>query len=385
MREISVVLISGDGIGEEISSAMVKVIDSAVSTVYKNETKILWINAEAGLKVIERGGTGLPEETLDLIKKHRVAIKGPTETPVGGGHRSVNVELRQKLDLYANIRPIRWFKGIATPIHRPEDVDLVIFRENTEDVYTGIEFSAGSQKAKDLYKFIGEPSSVSPNSAFGIKPVSEKASRRIMRRAIKFALENNRKRITIVHKGNIMKQTEGAFFQWALDEAKVLLANNFLDSEEYKIKGASALSEGKILVQNRIADAMFQELLLRPSNHEILVTMNLNGDYLSDAAAALVGGLGLAPGANIGDDIALFEAVHGTAPDIAGKDIANPSALILSAAMMLDYLGLSEAGKRVTSAIEKAIATGQVTKDLSGNNPALSCSKYTNNLIELLK
>ena len=384
MKEIPVVCIPGDGIGPEITDAMKSVVAKATEG---SELKIEWEDVRVGISAIEAGEELLPPSVLERIREKKFAIKGPTATPVGGGHRSVNVALRQQLDLYANIRPIRWFSGIDTPIKRPENVNLTIFRENTEDVYAGIEYAAGSDEAKSLHSFLKLEKSISSESALGLKPVSEVASRRLMNKAVEFVKCRGHKRISIVHKGNIMKFTEGAFCEWAFDEAKSQLGDAFLLREDFDQNGKGEIPEGKILVQDKIADAMFQDLLLKPEDHEVIVTLNLNGDYLSDAAAALVGGLGLAPGANVRDDVVLFEAVHGTAPDIAGKDLANPSALILSACLLIEHVGYQGIADRIHQAVATAIEENTVTGDLYSsdrNGEKLTCSAYASRLCELL-
>ncbi|MCB0320952.1 MAG: hypothetical protein KDD60_08495, partial [Bdellovibrionales bacterium] len=350
MKKIPVVVIPGDGIGPEITSAMQAVVDASLDI--SHEVKIEWQEANAGLSALTDGVDLLPNITLDLIRRYKLAIKGPTATPIGGGHRSVNVALRKELDLYANFRPIRWYKGIDTPIRRPEQVRFSLFREATEDVYAGIEFAAGTREAEELALFLHLSDRIVPHSALGIKPVSEFASRRIMRRALQFAVDQKANRVTIVHKGNIMKFTEGAFAAWCRQEAQAFLGERYLSEEQFSTDFQGSVPDGKIVIQERIADAMFQEILLRPERHEVIVSMNLNGDYLSDAAAALVGGLGMAPGANLGDDLAVFEAVHGTAPDIAGKNLANPSALILSSALLLDHVGAKRSALLIREAIQ---------------------------------
>lgn len=381
---ISVVCIAGDGIGPEITAVMKEVVSAATSA---EGVEIRWEDYHIGVSALERGEEILPAAVIERIQEVGVAIKGPTETPVGSGHRSVNVALRHALDLYANVRPVMWFPGVESPVKHPERVNLTIFRENTEDVYAGIEYEAGSKEARALHEFLHLPKNIPVESALGIKPISERATRRLMQRAVSFAQEHHHKRITIVHKGNIMKFTEGAFRGWAMDEAKRLLGSHYLDRGEYVAKWNGTVPDGRILVQDRIADAMFQELILRPEEHEILVAPNLNGDYLSDAAAALVGGLGLAPGVNIGERATVFEAVHGTAPDIAGKDIANPSALILSAALLLRHLGHPVIAERIEEGLAELIVQNTVTGDLfSSDRPGerLSCSDFGARLSTLL-
>lgn len=349
--------IEGDGIGPEIWQAARPVIDRAFAA---DGISLDWRELLAGQKAVAMTGQALPAETLQTLEKAELAMKGPLGTPVGGGIRSLNVALRQSLDLYACIRPVRHFPGLETPVKHPERVDMVIFRENTEDVYAGIEFPAQSREAAGLADFLREKLGVGNldrDAAIGIKPMTRGASRRLVRRAINFALQNGRKSLTLVHKGNIMKYTEGAFRQWGYE----------LAAEEFPGLTCTekAPEPGKLLVKDRIADAMFQEALMHPENYDILATPNLNGDYISDALAAQVGGLGLAPGVNMSDSLAFFEATHGTAPDIAGQDKANPGSLILCGAMLADHIGAKNAGRRIRSAVEKALAAGKVTQDLA--------------------
>ncbi|MBO8167522.1 MAG: NADP-dependent isocitrate dehydrogenase [Kosmotoga sp.] len=353
--------IKGDGIGPEIMNTAIHVWDAAISRTYSEMKRIIWKEIVAGKKAIENYGDPLPEETINTIKDHVVSIKGPLTTPVGKGFRSLNVRLRQILDLYACVRPVKWIKGVPTPVKYPELLDIVIFRENTEDVYAGIEWEAGSFEAKGVIRFLQNQYGITlrKNSGIGIKPISEFSTKRIARKAIRYALENGRRSITIVHKGNIMKYTEGAFMKWvyelAFDEfADVIVREG--DSKDFK---------GKLLIKDIIADNMFQQILLNPSEYDVIVLPNLNGDYLSDAAAAQIGGIGLVPGANIGDHTALFEPTHGTAPELEGKSIANPTSLILSGAMMLEYIGWKKAAEKIRKAVERAIAENKMTADLA--------------------
>ena len=353
--------IKGDGIGPEIMNTAIHVWDAAISRTYSEMKRIIWKEIVAGKKAIKNYGDPLPEETINTIKDHVVSIKGPLTTPVGKGFRSLNVRLRQILDLYACVRPVKWIKGVPTPVKYPELLDIVIFRENTEDVYAGIEWEAGSLEAKGVIRFLQNQYGITlrKNSGIGIKPISEFSTKRIARKAIRYALENGRRSITIVHKGNIMKYTEGAFMKWvyelAFDEfADVIVREG--DSKDFK---------GKLLIKDRIADNMFQQILLNPSEYDVIVLPNLNGDYLSDAAAAQIGGIGLVPGANIGDHTALFEPTHGTAPELEGKSIANPTSLILSGAMMLEYIGWKKAAEKIRKAVERAIAENKMTADLA--------------------
>lgn len=354
--------IAGDGIGPEIMRAAMLVWNSAISRVYAGERKVVWKEIYAGEKAIEIFGDPLPEETIEAIKSHVVSIKSPLTTPVGRGYRSLNVKFRQVLDLYACIRPVKWIKGVPAPVKHPELLDVVIFRENTEDVYAGIEWKRGSQEAKKVIDFLRDTFNlkIRGDSGLGLKPISEFATKRITRKAIQYALENGRKSVTIVHKGNIMKYTEGAFVEWAYEVA--------LDEFEGKVVPERELNEPvseKLIVKDRIADNMFQQILLEPSEYDIMLLPNLNGDYLSDAVAAQVGGIGLVPGANIGDFVALFEPTHGTAPQLAGKNIANPTSLILSGAMMFDYIGWKEVGSIIRKAVGKTIMDGKMTIDLA--------------------
>jgi isocitrate dehydrogenase len=343
--------IAGDGIGPEVWRAARRVIDAAVETSYGGRRQVQWLELLAGQEAVSRGLELLPEDTIETIRRHRVAIKGPTMTPVGSGHRSINVALRRELDLYASVRPVRYFEGVVSPVRNPEAFDVVVFRENTEDVYAGIEFAAGSDEARRLEGLLEDMGfSLPAMSGIGIKPISRHATRRLVRAAMQYAIAHGRRRLTLVHKGNIMKHTEGAFLEWGRE----------LVREEY-----SGRPEGDaVIVDDRIADSMFQDLLLRPQHIDVLVAPNLNGDYLSDACAAQVGGLGLAPGANVGDGRALFESTHGTAPDIAGRNLANPGSMILSGSMLLEHIGWSGAAGRTVEALEAVIRSGVVTPDL---------------------
>ncbi len=355
--------IEGDGIGVDITPPVINVINAAVKKAYSGRREIEWREIYAGEKAFEKEGSYLPDVTPKDIEEYRIAIKGPLTTPVGGGFRSLNVSLRQILDLYACIRPVRYVKGVPSPMKNPEKLDIVLFRENTEDVYAGIEFEAGSDESNkiiEMLKSFGK--NPRENSAIGIKPISEIGSKRLIRMAIRYAIENNRKVVTLVHKGNIMKFTEGYFKNWGYELAKEEF-REYIVTEEETWEGAS--TEGKILVNDRIADSMFQQLLLRPDEYDVLATPNLNGDYLSDASAAQVGGLGMAPGSNVRDDVALFEATHGTAPKYAGMDKVNPSSLLLSGVMMLDYMKWNEAADLVKVALEKTILQKKVTYDLA--------------------
>lgn len=358
MTETPVYFIQGDGIGPEVWQASRPIIDAALAAC--SPTRIQWLELLAGEKATAETGSPLPADTLESLKNAALAIKGPLGTPVGKGIRSLNVALRQGLDLYACIRPIKYIPGLATPVKHPERVDMVVFRENTEDVYAGIEFAAGSEEAKKLAEFLNAgiaPKRISSDAAIGIKPITEAASKRLIRKAIRYALDNGKKSVTLVHKGNIMKFTEGAFRKWGYEVATEEFGDLTCTEQEQ--------IPGRLIIRDRIADAMFQEALLKPEEHSVLATPNLNGDYLSDAIAAQTGGLGLAPGVNMSDQLAFFEATHGTAPDIAGKDLANPGGMLLSGAMMLEHMGEREAAQRIRSAINKAIAQKKVTADLA--------------------
>jgi len=354
--------IEGDGIGRDITPATLRVVNAAVARAYRGERAIEWEALLAGEGAFARTGTHLPDDTVERIRELGVALKGPLTTPVGGGFRSVNVILRERLDLYASVRPVRHLRGVPSPMRQPERVDLILFRENVEDVHTGIEFPAGSPEAERLIAVLREMrQTVFPGSAIGIKPMSKLRSQRLVRRALRHAIECGRRVVTLVHKGNIQKQTEGAFRAWGYELAREEFAGRVVSEEEL---GAGPLGD-RVLLNDRIADGMFQQLLLRPDDYQVLATPNLIGDYLSDAVAAQVGGVGMAPGANLGDAVAVFEAAHGTAPKHAGRDEANPSSLILSAAMMLEHLGWPEAAHAMTEALEQTIRQRRVTYDLA--------------------
>ncbi|MGF1571966.1 MAG: isocitrate dehydrogenase (NADP(+)) [Sumerlaeia bacterium] len=358
--------IIGDGIGPDISQAMERVVNAAVEKAFGGTKKIVWFDVYAGDAAKAKYDEWLPEDTLTAIKEYLVAIKGPLSTPVGGGIRSINVALRQILDLYACVRPVRWFTGVPAPVTRPQDLDVVIFRENTEDIYKGIEFKEGSTEAHKLLDFLKSEYNVDINedSGLGIKPISIQGSKRLVRMAIQYAIDQKRPRVTLVHKGNIMKFTEGAFAEWGYEVAREEFREHIVTWQEVKDNHGGETPEGKILVDDVICDAMFQQLLLRPSEYSVIATMNLNGDYLSDACAAQVGGLGLAPGANIGKPYAVFEATHGTAPKYAGKDMINPGSIILSAVMMLEHLGWNDAANLIVKGLEETISAKTVTYDL---------------------
>ncbi len=358
--------IEGDGTGPDIWRAAQRVFDAAVEKAFNGTRRIVWYEIFAGEKAFKRFNEWLPKGTLDAIQYFVVAIKGPLTTPVGGGIRSLNVTLRQALDLYACVRPVRYFPGVPSPVKHPEQLDVVIFRENTEDVYAGIEFQEGSERARKLIEFLSDLGyQIDPDSGIGVKPISLKATQNLVRRAIQYAIANKRKVVTLVHKGNIMKFTEGAFRDWGYQLAKTEFRDQIVTEAELNEQHAGKMPEGKILINDRIADSMFQQVLLRPAEYSVIATPNLNGDYLSDACAAQVGGLGMAPGANIGDAAAIFEATHGTAPKYADQDVVNPSSVILSGVMMFDHLGWPEAGRLIINGLIKTIEQKRVTYDLA--------------------
>ncbi|HCF04684.1 MAG: Isocitrate dehydrogenase [Desulfomicrobiaceae bacterium] len=380
----TVYFIEGDGIGPEVWKAARPVIDRAVELSYTDGRALDWQELLAGKKAYAATGSYLPEATLETLKQASLAMKGPLETPVGGGFRSLNVTLRQTLDLYACIRPIRYFPGIESPVKHPERVNMVVFRENTEDVYAGIEWPAGSPEANRLIAFLRDElgRNVDPASGIGIKPMTEHGSKRLVRRAIRFALDQGRTSVTLVHKGNIMKYTEGAFRAWGYEVAAQEFAGQVAP------EGQEACPPAAVTIKDRIADAMFQEVLIRPEAYDVIATTNLNGDYLSDALAAQVGGLGLAPGVNMSDTLAFFEPTHGTAPSIAGKDLANPGSLVLSGALLLEHLGWKEAADRIHRAVERVIAQRTVTVDLATQMPGaqqVGCAAFGERLLAALE
>lgn len=398
--------IIGDGIGPDIWKAASRVIDAAVEQAYNGEKKIEWKEVLAGQKAYDETGEWLPQATLDTIEEYLIAIKGPLTTPIGGGIRSLNVALRQELDLFTCLRPVRWFQGVPSPVKRPEDTDMVIFRENTEDIYAGIEFKEGTPEVKKLIDFLQDEMGAKnirfpETSGIGVKPVSKEGTERLVRAAIQYAVDNNRKSLTLVHKGNIMKFTEGAFKQWGYDVAHNEFGDKVFTWQQYdeivekegkdKANAAQEQAEkdGKIIVKDSIADIFLQQILTRPSNHDVVATMNLNGDYVSDALAAQVGGIGIAPGANINYETghAIFEATHGTAPKYADLNKVNPSSEILSAVLMLEHLGWQEAADKITASIEKTIASKVVTYDfarLMDGAKEVSTSDFADELIKNL-
>ena len=376
-----ILFIEGDGTGPDIWRAARIVLDAAVAKTYGGKKKIEWREILAGEKAFRETGTWLPDESLDDIRRYKVAIKGPLTTPVGGGFRSINVTLRQTLKLYACMRPVRYIHNVPSPVKEPEKVDMVIFRENMEDVYAGIEWKQGSTEANRLIQFLNTEmgTSITTDSGIGIKPISASNSKNLVRKAIQYALDNNRKSVTLVHKGNIMKYTEGAFRDWGYEIARQEFGDSTVTEDELWEIHKGIAPQGKIIIKDRIADAMFQQVILRPDEYDIIATPNLNGDYLSDALAAQIGGLGMAPGANIGDSEAVFEATHGTAPKYAGQDKVNPGSLILSGEMMLRFLGWKEAADRLIQALEKTIGQKKVTYDLERQMQGailLKCSEF---------
>jgi len=381
--------IEGDGVGTDIWRASVRVFDGAVEKCYGIKRKVHWLEVYAGEKAYQLKKEWAPEETIETIREYKIGIKGPLTTPIGGGIRSINVLLRQKLDLYAGIRPVKYLSGTPSPLKHPEKVDMVVFRENTEDLYTGIEWKEGSQEVLRLRDFLEREmgKKIREDSGIGIKPISRFGTKRLVRMAIQFALTHGRKSVTLVHKGNIMKFTEGAFRDWGYEVAREEFRDKVLLENEWGDGKVASLPEGKIVLKDRIADAMFQQILLRPEDYDVLAMPNLNGDYMSDALAAQVGGLGMAPGANIGDQAAVFEATHGTAPKYANQDMVNPGSLILSGAMMFDYLGWDEVGQRITKAMEKTISGKTVTYDLARQMRGakkVKCSEFAAAVIEKL-
>lgn len=359
--------IEGDGTGPDIWRAAVRVFDSAVEKAYGGERRIIWYEVFAGEKAFNLFGEWLPQETLEAFRRYAVGIKGPLTTPVGGGIRSLNVTIRQELDLYACVRPVRWFEGVPSPVRNPGALDVVIFRENTEDVYAGIEWERGTPEADRVRKFLNTEmgAEIRPDSGIGIKPISEFGSHRLIRMAIRYALDRNRQSVTLVHKGNIQKYTEGAFRDWGYELAAREFGDVTVSEADVWEEHGGTPPEGRVVIKDRIADVMFQHLLLRAAEFDVIATSNLNGDYLSDAAAAQVGGIGIAPGGNIGDEAAVFEATHGTAPRYAGQDKVNPSSVILSGVMMLEHLGWQEAADRIVAAIETAVREKIVTYDFA--------------------
>ncbi len=382
--------IEGDGTGPDIWKAAKMVMDAAVSAAYGDRRKIAWREIYAGEKAFEKTGEWLPEATLDAVREYVVAIKGPLTTPVGKGIRSLNVSIRQKLDLYACVRPVRYIEAVPSPMKHPEKINMVVFRENTEDVYAGIEWRAGSGEAAKLIKFLKETMNVvvPDDAGIGLKPISKANTKRLVARAVVHAVQNGCSSVTLMHKGNIMKFTEGAFSEWGYEAARELFPDKTISEAEVYEKHGGVTPEGKIVIKDRIADMLFQQVLLRPEEYSVIATPNLNGDYLSDALAAQVGGLGMAPGANIGDECAVFEATHGTAPKYAGMDKVNPGSLILSGAMMMDYLGWNEAAEIVRDSLAAAVKAGKVTYDLArqiAGSTEVKCSEFGREIVNQMK
>jgi len=378
--------IEGDGTGPDIWRAAVRVFDAAVAKTSGGKRRVAWREVLAGDKAFKEAGSWLPDDTLAAIREHRVAIKGPLTTPVGAGIRSLNVALRQLLDLYACIRPVRWFRGVPAPVKEPQKLDVVIFRENVEDVYAGIEYQAGSDQANRVRDFLTKEmgANIREQSAIGIKPMSKFGSQRLVAKAIQYALDAGRPSVTLVHKGNIMKFTEGGFRDWGYEVAKERFGDRTVTEKD---AGSGKRETGTVLIRDRIADSMFQQLLLRPEEYSVLATPNLNGDYLSDACAAQVGGLGIAPGGNVGDGFAVFEATHGTAPKYAGLDKINPGGVILSGAMLFEEIGWKETATAIVRGLEGAIGRARVTYDLARQMPGateVSTSAFADAIIEHL-
>jgi isocitrate dehydrogenase len=382
--------IEGDGIGPDIWHAARRVLDAAVQKAYGERKKIAWLEVLAGEKGFEKTGNWLPDETLRTIQNHAVAIKGPLTTPVGKGIRSINVAIRQKLDLYACVRPVQYIESVPSPMRHPEKINMVVFRENTEDLYAGIEYQSGSEAAKKVRSFLNERmgTALPDDAGIGIKPISATNTKRLVARAIAYALANGFSSVTLMHKGNIMKFTEGAFAQWGYEVAKEKFGDRTITEKALYERFDGKPPEGRLVIKDRIADMLFQQVLLRPDEFGVIATPNLNGDYLSDALAAQVGGLGMAPGANIGDQCAVFEATHGTAPKYAGLDKVNPSSLILSGAMMLEHMGWREASERIRNALQATIQSKTVTYDLArqiDGSTEVKCSEFARAIVDRIE
>ncbi|MFO7932320.1 MAG: isocitrate dehydrogenase (NADP(+)) [Thermodesulfobacteriota bacterium] len=385
--QVIIPFIEGDGIGPDIWRATRIVMDGAVENIYGKSRKIEWKEVPAGEKGYEQTGQWLPDQSLETIKEHVAAIKGPLTTPVGKGIRSLNVSIRQSLDLYACVRPVKYVEGVPSPMKRPEKINMVVFRENTEDLYAGIEWESGTPEAEKVADFLRDEmkADLPEKAGIGIKPISEKNTRRLVARAIEYAIDKGYPSVTLMHKGNIMKFTEGAFSTWGYKEAKENFPDSAITEDDLYAKYDGRAPEAKIVIKDRIADMLFQQVLLRPEEFGVIATPNLNGDYISDALAAQAGGLGMAPGANIGDECAVFEATHGTAPKYAGLDKVNPGSLILSGAMMLDYLGWNEASDLIRDSLGKTVKSGNVTYDLARQiegSKTVSCSEFAKAIVE---
>jgi isocitrate dehydrogenase len=383
----TILFIEGDGTGPDIWRATQPVLDAAVEKAYGGARRLAWEEILAGEKAFKETGTYLPDASLEALRQYRVALKGPLTTPIGGGFRSLNVTLRQVLDLYACIRPVRYYAGVPSPLRSPEKINMVVFRENTEDVYAGIEWPALSPEARRLIDFLNKElgCKLEPAAAIGIKPMTARCSKRLVRMALKYALERGYESVTLMHKGNIMKYTEGAFQNWGYEVALEEFEGRAISEAELESRYNWQAPPGKVIIKDRLADNLFQQVLLRPTEYQVIATPNLNGDYISDALAAQVGGLGMAPGANIGDHCAMFEATHGTAPKYAGLDRVNPCSLILSGAMLLEHLGWSEAADLIHQALPRTLAAGVATYDLARLLPGtkeISCSAFGRKLVE---
>lgn len=405
-NNITIPFIEGDGVGTEITQISQMIVNEAVKKAYNGEKSIEWLEVLAGDKAQKELGTPLPDETIKIFEEYLIGIKGPLTTPVGEGMRSLNVALRQTLDLYVCLRPIRWFKGTSSPIKEPNKVNMIVFRENTEDIYAGIEWKTGTEEADKFYNFLKNEMGISKvrfpkTSSFGVKPVSEEGSKRLIASAIEYAVENKLPSVTLVHKGNIMKFTEGGFKKYGYELAREEFADKTFTMEEYaeikkefgedkaKEKLKEAKEKGKVIIKDNIADAFLQNTLLKPEDYSVIATLNLNGDYISDQLAAMVGGIGIAPGGNINYETghAIFEATHGTAPDIAGKNKANPSSLILSSVMALEYINMNEAAQLIINALEKSFESGYATEDLANfmdNGKALGTKNFGEKIISLI-
>ncbi len=399
--------IEGDGVGAEITNICKKIVDHTINTVYKGKRKIDWLEVLGGEKAYKKTNQWLPEETMNTFKEYLIGIKGPLTTPVGGGIRSLNVALRQELDLFVCLRPVEWFKGVSSPLKEPNKVNMVVFRENTEDIYAGIEWEAGTEYANKFYNFLYNEMNVKKvrfpkTSSFGVKPVSKEGSSRLVKAAIQYAIDNNKPSVTLVHKGNIMKYTEGGFKKWGYEVAenefadKTFTMNQYNSIKKEKNENAAneayknAVSAGKIIIKDNIADAFLQNTLLKPEDYSVIATLNLNGDYISDQLAAMVGGIGIAPGANINYNTghAIFEATHGTAPDIAGKNIVNPCSMLLSFAMLFEYILWKDVSEKIKNALVESFGKGYATHDLArfmDNGTSLSTTDFADNIIKLIK
>jgi len=383
-----ILYIEGDGIGPEITNAAIKVINTAVQKAYGSDREIRWMEVYAGEKGEKLTGNRFPEETQKMLLKYRVVLKGPLETPIGKGWRSVNVAIRMMLDLYANIRPVKYVPGIESPIKNPEAVDMIIFRENTDDLYRGIEYPFDSEQAKKIRKFLKEELGVEleEDTGIGIKVMSRFKTQRITRMAIKYAIEHGRRKITVMHKGNVLKYTEGAFREWAYETALKEFRDYVVTEEEVNTVYGGKVPENKIVLNDRVADNMFQQIITRPAEYDIILAPNLNGDYISDAAGALVGNIGMLGGANVGDSGGMFEAIHGTAPKYAGKNVANPTGIIKGGELMLRFMGWNEAADLIEKAVAEAIRQKKVTQDIARfmNVPALTTTEYTQTLVDII-